>query len=510
MKAFFPKGQQIDETRLNDVTKLLGENVGHRDLLIENLHVLQDEYGYLSRDTLAALACAMKLSQVEVFETATFYAHFNVEEKAKTSPAKACSGIACQMARPHPLGPNIKTVPCVGACDKAPINDTSAATPALQNYPDLAQYQAAGGYDILKKLQARDISKDHILSELEKSKLSGMGGAGFPVARKWRFLLSSEGERALVVNADEGEPGTFKDRYCLETNPHQVLEGMLIAAEVIDAKDIYIYLRDEYPHIRNILLTELNSLRAGGLNKGRSLHLRRGAGAYICGEETALLESIEGKRGLPRIKPPYPAQSGIFGRPTLVNNVETLWRVQEILKKGAQNFIEAGYPRFYSVSGRINKPGVVEAPSGITIRQLMETYCAGMQSGHTFKAYLPGGASGGLLPAHLDNVPLAFGELEKYGCFIGSAAVVVLSDHDDMKSVVRNLMDFFNHESCGQCTPCRLGCEKISKILEHGKLDIPLLQELSAVMQSASICGLGQAAPNPLLGYLTHFAEELK
>ncbi|MCP4596443.1 NADH-ubiquinone oxidoreductase-F iron-sulfur binding region domain-containing protein [Neptuniibacter sp.] len=508
MKASFPKGRRVNEMRLSEVTKLLGEDANQRDLLIENLHVLQDEYGYLSRDTLAALAEAMRLSQAEVYECATFYAHFQVSDEPDDQHIKYCDGITCQISRQSPLPIGSKTVPCVGACSQAPVTVHDIA-PTV-NYPDLNEYQAQGGYAVLQSLQNGKIDTAFILSELEKSQLCGMGGAGFPVARKWQFLLASSGERVLVVNADEGEPGTFKDRHCLETNPHQMLEGMLIAAEVIDAKDIYIYLRDEYPHIRSLLLKELENLRQSDLCKGRTLHLRRGAGAYICGEETALLESIEGKRGLPRIKPPYPAQSGLFGRPTLVNNVETLWRVTEILNKGAQNYIDAGCPRFYSVSGRVNKPGVVEAPSGTSVNTLISEYCGGLLTGHSFKAYLPGGASGGILPAGLGDLPLSFGELEQYGCFVGSAAVVVLSDQDNMKAVVQNLMNFFDHESCGQCTPCRVGCEKIAGMFEDEKLDFSLLEELSEVMRSASICGLGQAAPNPLISAMTYFAEDFR
>ena len=387
----------------------------------------------------------------------------------------------------------------MGRCAEAPVSISSDAPMDLPDYIRFEDYD----YRTCGRTKGQT---EHILEQLEKADLRGLGGAGFPVAAKWRLLLSAPDNRALVVNADEGEPGTFKDRHCLETSPHKVLEGALIAAHVVDAKDIYIYLRDEYAIARRILTIELEKLQESGLTEGRSLHLRRGAGAYICGEETALLESLEGKRGLPRIKPPYPAQQGLFGRPTLINNVETLWRVQDILENG----IEAGQRRFFSVSGRIKRPGVYEAPVCTTAAELVSDYAGGMLDGHTFKAYLPGGASGGILPAHMADLPLGFGELERHGCFIGSGAVIILSQRDNMKRVVQNLMDFFDHENCGQCTPCRLGCEKISRMLREAKIDAALMKEAGAVMQASSICGLGQAAPNPLLTALRHFAEDFQ
>jgi len=483
MKKFFPKGRQVNPTRAQEVADLIGDNAHKRDLLIENLHCLQDHYGHLDKDTIAALADVMRLSQAQVYEVASFYAYFNLD--GNISDQKYCTSITCSLfGKGSGYG-----VPCVGQCNNAPVSFASS-DPVVT--PDYIPYEDYTYGDMPEPTQA--------LEQLDKANLRGLGGAGFPVAQKWRFFEKAVKNRVLVVNADEGEPGTFKDKHCLETNPHKVIEGALIAAHVIDAKDIYIYLRDEYAVARKILETELPKLSI----EGRTIHLRRGAGAYVCGEETALLESLEGKRGLPRIKPPYPAQEGFFGRPTLINNVETLWRVQEIIHGN----LDAGSKRFYSVSGRVNKPGVYEAPVDITIDQLINEYAGGMMTGHSFKAYLPGGASGGIMPASLANIPLNFGNLEQHGCFIGSAAVVILSDQDNMKKVVKNLMAFFDHESCGQCTPCRVGCEKLSLMLQEGDIDVGLMKELSEVMQASSICGLGQAAPNPLLGALKHFRED--
>ncbi|MDV7338446.1 NADH-ubiquinone oxidoreductase-F iron-sulfur binding region domain-containing protein [Terasakiella sp. A23] len=480
-KKFFPKGRQTDQDLVQQIQALLGADAAQADLLIENLHRVQDHYHQLDKDLIAALAQAMNLSQAQVYEVATFYAHFPIGEER--SRQKACTSLTCSLF-------GVKEgygVPCVGSCADAPVS-FSSDDPI--NLPDYIRYE--------EYTYAPLSEPDEVLQKLDEAGLRGLGGAGFSVAQKWRFLLNASNNRVLVVNADEGEPGTFKDRHCLETNPHKVLEGMLIAAHVIEADDIYIYLRDEYKTVRKILETELPKIKTG-----KTIHLRRGAGAYICGEETALLESLEGKRGLPRIKPPYPAQSGLFGRPTLVNNVETLWRVQEIMADG----IEAGSKRFYSLSGRVQNPGVYEASVDITVAELIEM-AGGMLEGHKFKAYLPGGASGGILPASKSNLPLSFGALEEHGCFIGSAAVIILSDQDNMKDVVINLMNFFDHESCGQCTPCRVGCEKIAMMLKTGPLDYDLVTELSAVMQDSSICGLGQAAPNPVLTALAHFAED--
>ncbi|WP_417841222.1 NADH-ubiquinone oxidoreductase-F iron-sulfur binding region domain-containing protein [Terasakiella sp.] len=483
-KRFFPKGRIADPSRCEKIAQLLGPNAQQRDLLIENLHIVQDAFGHLDKESISALAEVMRLSQAQVYEVASFYAHFHLN--GPPAPQQSCVSLTCAMFG----GGKGTPVPCVGRCAEAPVSlpYTQKTTPSYIDY-------AAYDYAIYRQYKGQP---DQVLHALEAANLRGLGGAGFKVADKWRFFDKAT-NAVLVINADEGEPGTFKDRHCLETNPHKVIEGALIAADVINAKDIYIYLRDEYADIRQILQTELPKIDTDG----HVIHLRRGAGAYICGEETALLESLEGKRGLPRIKPPYPAQQGLFGRPTLINNVETLWRVQDIL----QNGIEAGSKRFYSLSGRIQKPGVYEAPVTITAQELITQYGGGLLDGHKFKAYLPGGASGGILPAHLANLPLGFGELEQYGCFIGSAAVIVLSDHDNMKTVCTNLLDFFNHESCGQCTPCRVGCDKLSEMLRH-TLDTDLAQELCAVMRDSSICGLGQAAPNPLLSALTYFAED--
>ncbi|SCA58193.1 NADH-quinone oxidoreductase subunit F 2 (modular protein) [Candidatus Terasakiella magnetica] len=485
-KHFFPKGRQVDLSLYQSMKELLGADVKKRDLLIENLHRVQDHFGHLSKDHIAALADVMKLSQAQVYEVASFYAHFDLDG---TQPKeKHCTSLTCSL-----FGKGVgQAVACVGRCDEAPVSFSKDDPVKLPSYIPHEKYC----YATLMQYQGK---RDEILAELDKANLRGLGGAGFKVADKWRFLLQANGEKVLVINADEGEPGTFKDRYCLESNPHKVIEGALIAADVIEARDIYIYLRDEYAAVRKILEIELPKIDTHGC----TIHLRRGAGAYICGEETALLESLEGKRGLPRIKPPYPAQSGLFGRPTLVNNVETLWRVQDILQNGP----EAGSRRFYSLSGRINTPGVYEAPVDITADELINSYGGGMIKGHRFKAYLPGGASGGILPASKADLPLSFGSLEDHGCFIGSAAVIVLSDQDNMKNVVQNLMAFFDHESCGQCTPCRVGCEKLSHMLQT-TLDQELATELCEVMQDSSICGLGQAAPNPLLCALNHFAED--
>ncbi|HEY0834531.1 MAG TPA: NADH-ubiquinone oxidoreductase-F iron-sulfur binding region domain-containing protein, partial [Azospirillum sp.] len=433
------------------------------------------------------------------------------------------------------LGPGVRVVraPCMGACHTAPAvaighaphgNATAASVaaavaagdthPCIPAYPGFGEYRADGGYTLLSECLAHRYEVEDILHRLESANLRGLGGAGFPTGRKWRHVRHEPGPRLMAVNADEGEPGTFKDRHHLETDPHRFLEGMLIGAWAVEATDVYIYLRDEYPHIRAILSKEIAVVESAGLARHTRIHLRRGAGAYICGEESAMLESIEGKRGLPRHKPPFPSVVGLFGRPTLINNVETLFWVRDIVEKGGDwwgGFGRNGRTglRSYSVSGRVRDPGVKLAPAGITIRELIEEHCGGMAEGHVFKAYLPGGASGGILPAGMDDVPLDFGTLEPHGCFIGSAAVVVLSDQDDMRAVVRNLLAFFEDESCGQCTPCRVGTEKAVALLDRPVWDQPLLLELAAVMGAASICGLGQAAMNPLKSALKHFQDEL-
>jgi formate dehydrogenase len=439
-------------------------------------------------------------------------------------------------ALPGKLGPDVRVLraPCMGACDRAPVvavghvqvpqsslDKVAAAVAAgvhVHAYyggKDFAAYQAEGGYALLRSCLAGARSRDDIIKAVSDAGLRGLGGAGFPTGRKWTLVRAEPAPRLMAVNADEGEPGTFKDRYYLERDPHRFIEGMLLAAWVVEAAEAYIYLRDEYPEIRLMLIDELAKVEAAGLAKYTRLELRRGAGAYICGEESAMIESIEGKRGLPRHRPPYVAQVGLFGRPTLEQNVETLFWVRDIVEKGAAWFTSYGRRdrkglRSFSVSGRVKNPGVKLAPAGISARELIEEYCGGMADGHTFKAYLPGGASGGILPASMADLPLDFGTLESYGCFVGSHAVVILSDRDDMKAVALNLMKFFEDESCGQCTPCRAGTEKAVKLMAAGPWNEALLSELATAMRDASICGLGQAAPNPLVSVLKYFPDELK
>jgi len=542
-----PKGRQVDPQALAQVCALLGDRERRRDLLIEHLHLIQDRYGYLSAAHLAALAQEMKLAQTEVYEVATFYAHFDVVKEDETPPpaltVRVCDSLSCAMAGaghllrtlPNRLGADVRVVPapCMGACDRAPVcavghvqvmgATTESVSAAVAQgahahaYPtpnDFERYTRAGGYALLKACVAGARTRDDIIKAVSDAGLRGLGGAGFPTGRKWTLVRAEPAPRLFAVNADEGEPGTFKDRYYLEQDPHRFIEGMLIAAWVVEAADVYIYIRDEYPEVRLMLADEIAKVERAGLAKHARMHLRRGAGAYICGEESAMIESIEGKRGLPRHRPPYVAQVGLFGRPTLEQNVETLYWVRDIVEKGAQWFTSHGRRerkglRSFSVSGRVKKPGVVLAPAGVSARELIEEYCGGMQEGHRFKGYLPGGASGGILPAAMADLPLDFGTLEQYGCFVGSHAVVVLSDKDDMKAVALNLMRFFEDESCGQCTPCRAGTEKAATLMATGPWDQALLTELSDAMRDASICGLGQAAPNPLLCVLKYFPEEL-
>ena len=542
-KTGFPKGRFVLPKAIEEIQKLLGGHSMEREFLIENLHIIQDRHNQLPASLLAALAQKMSLSQAEVYEVASFYHHFKViKEEDQPLPkltVRICDGIACEMSgatnlfrelsKQENTDFNVVHAPCVGACNSAPVAvvgqrqiplsnakkvmraiTMGEITPVMPTYENLNTYRSLGGYEKLIECKANLLSREHVLDQLEKSGLRGMGGAGFPVFRKWKFLEGKTKPRAIVVNADEGEPGTFKDRLCFGSSPHKVLEGMLIAAWVVEAEDAYIYLRDEYPEVRQILLKEIAALEKAKLTDGVVIHLRRGAGAYICGEESALLESIEGKRGLPRNRPPYPAEQGLFGKPTLINNVETLYWVCEILRKGPDWYIGEGCPRFYSVSGRINKPGIVLAPSGVTAIELINDYCGGMTTGHDFKAYLPGGASGGILPASMAELPLDFGTLEEHGCFVGSAAVVIFSNHDQIPDVALNLIKFFADESCGQCTPCRLGCDKMIELIQKGNLDDNLIDDLSNVMHDASICGLGQAAPNPIASGLKHFKGEFK
>ncbi len=531
----FPKGRQIDAAATAEIRDLLGNRPRRADLLVEHLHMIQDKHGHISARHLAALAGEMKLSQAEVYEVATFYAHFDVIKENETPPppltVRVCDGVACQLAGAGKLlkalrdspDENVRIVgaPCMGACDSAPAAmvgknrigsadtdrvaaaiEANSTAPATTGHRDLEAYLEAGGYRLLKSCLAGERDREEVLLEIEKSGLRGLGGAGFPVARKWRFMLDAPKPRLMAINADEGEPGTFKDRHCLETDPHRVIEGALLAAWIIEAEEIYIYLRDEYPHIRRILESEIADVTAAGFGEGVTIHLRRGAGAYVCGEESALLESLEGKRGLPRNRPPYPAQAGLFGRPTLINNVESLYWLRQIVEDGAEAYQKAGRPHFYSVSGRVRNPGVKLAPAGITVARLIDDYSGGMADDHTLKAYLPGGASGGILPASMADLRLDFGTLEEYGCFVGSAAVVVLSDRDDIRAVVRNLVRFFEDESCGQCTPCRVGCEKLSMLLAEPDWNEDLIVDLAEAMREASICGLGQAAANPVVSAL--------
>ena len=541
-----PKGRQVDPRALEEVQALLIDRPRRRDLLIEHLHLIQDHYGHLSATHLAALALEMKLALTEVYEVATFYAHFDVVKDGPPPPAitvRVCDSLSCAMAGaeallarlPAILGKDVRVVraPCMGACDRAPVAavghvQTLHATPdkvaaAAKAKPhahaqkpgiDFAAYRKDGGYALLADCLSGKRTRDDLIKVVSDAGLRGLGGAGFPTGRKWSLVRAEPAPRMFAVNADEGEPGTFKDRHYLERDPHRFIEGMLIAAWVVEAADTYVYIRDEYPEIRLMLIDEIAKAEDAGLAPHTRIHIRRGAGAYICGEESAMIESIEGKRGLPRHRPPYVAQVGLFGRPTLEQNVETLFWVRDIAEKGSAWFTSQGRHdskgfRSFSVSGRVKNPGVKLAPAGITMRELVDEFCGGMQDGHTFKGYLPGGASGGILPASMADLPLDFGTLEKYGCFVGSHAVVILSDKDDIKAVALNLMKFFEDESCGQCTPCRVGTEKAAALMAQGPWNEALLTELADAMRDASICGLGQAAPNPLVCVLKYFPEEL-
>ena len=548
---FFPKGRQVDPLAVDEVRGLLGDLPRRRDLLIEHLHLIQDRYGHLSARHLAALAEEMKLAMTEVYEVATFYAHFDVVIEDETPPPaltiRVCDSLTCEMMGARNLldglqkkmGGKVRVVraPCMGRCETAPVAEVvskaghrhvTGATvvtvaeaadgghthPLNPAYTDFYAYAADGGYELLKDCLAEKRSADGLIELMSESGLRGLGGAGFPAGQKWKIVRGFAAPRLMAVNADEGEPGTFKDRFYMESDPHRFLEGMLVAAWVVEAADVYIYLRDEYPGLREVLVQEITKLKAAGLNKATAIHLRRGAGAYICGEESAMIESIEGKRGLPRHRPPYVAEVGLFGRPTLVHNVETLYWIRDIVDRGPEWFSGEGRNgragrRSFSVSGRVKEPGVKLAPAGITVKELIAEFCGGMADGHQFKGYLPGGASGGILPASMGDIPLDFGTLEEHGCFIGSAAVVILSDKDSAKDAALNLMRFFEDESCGQCTPCRVGCEKAAALMTEEVWDQALLQDLSQAMTEASICGLGQAAPNSLKMVLAHFADDL-
>jgi formate dehydrogenase len=541
-----PKGRQVEPDALKEVRKLLGNKPRRRDLLIEYLHLLQDNHGHISARHLAALAQEMRLPMAEAYEVATFYHHFDVVKEGETPPGeitiRVCDSLSCALAGAADLiaalqakAPGYVRVvhaPCMGRCDGAPaaavgknyvdraeagmllkLAKTRAIKPAMPRHARLADYVKAGGYETLASLRKGEKTPEAVINTLIEGGLKGLGGAGFPAGKKWQFVRAGESPRYLCINGDEGEPGTFKDRHYLETNPHQFLEGVLIAAWGVDAAQAYIYLRDEYPAAREILRKEIAAAEREGIVPRGFVQLRRGAGAYICGEESAMIESIEGKRGFPRHRPPYVAQVGLFGRPTLVHNVETVCWMPEILKNGAERFALRGKEghkglRSYSVSGRVKRPGVVIAPAGSTANEII-ALAGGMAEGHRFKAYLPGGASGGVLPATMADLPLDFGQLEKYGCFVGSHAVVILSDKDDMRMVAANLLKFFADESCGQCTPCRVGCEKAVRLMSEPKWNEALLCELTQVMSDASICGLGQAAPNPIRAVMKYFPEDV-
>jgi formate dehydrogenase len=545
---FSLKGRGVDPIALGEVQALLGSRPLRRDLLIEHLHLVQDRYGHLSAAHLAALAQAMRLSQTEVYEVATFYHHFDVVKEGETPPlaltVRVCDFLSCALFGsgellenlPKNLGKEIRVLctPCVGRCEVAPCvvvgqnpigNATASAvseavarrdvTCTEPRYIDYNTCRKHGGYELTANCLMGKRTREEITKVIEDSTLRGLGGAGFPTARKWKIVAAETGARLMVVNIDEGEPGTFKDRHLLETDPHRFLEGMLIAAWCSGVAEIYIYLRDEYAGCRAILEREIEQLKKSPPCALPPIHLRRGAGAYICGEESAMIESIEGKRGMPRLRPPYVAQAGLFGRPTLVHNLETLYWVREIVERGGAWFASQGRNgrkglRSFSVSGRVTVPGVHIAPAGITVKELIEEYCGGMLDGHAFYGYLPGGASGGILPASQGDLPLDFDTLQPFGCAIGSAAVVVLSDKDKASNAAKNLMAFFKAESCGKCTPCRVGTAKALRLMEAKQWNQPLLEELSQAMVSASICGLGQAAPNPVLSVMKYFPKEVR
>ena len=542
------KGRIVDINALLQVQSILGDESRAKDLLIEHLHKIQDQFGHLSAAHLVALASEMKLAPTEVYEVASFYHHFDVVKENDNAPpaltVRVCESVSCEMAGAQELigalesllgnEVRVQRVPCVGRCDMAPVavvgqntidhaqSETVKAAvdagevtqPMPEDNIDYAAYKADGGYQLYERLLADQISGDEIIETLNGTALRGLGGAGFPVGRKWEILRGQSAPRLIAINIDEGEPGTFKDRYYMLKDPHRFLEGMLIAAAVIGIDQCYIYVRDEYPSVSAILKLAIESLKKDSNYDLPHIELRRGAGAYICGEESAMIESIEGKRGMPRLRPPYVAEVGLFGRPTLEHNCETLYWIRDVVDKGSEWFDSQGRNgrkglRSFSVSGRVNKPGVHLAPAGITMRELIDEYCGGMLDGHQFYGYFPGGASGGILPASLGDIPLDFDTLQPYDSFIGSAAVIVLSDADTAKQAALNALKFFMHESCGQCTPCRVGTEKAVSIMQTDNWDIEALKDLSSVMIDASICGLGQAAPNPILSVIKYFPQEL-
>jgi NADH:ubiquinone oxidoreductase subunit F (NADH-binding)/NADH:ubiquinone oxidoreductase subunit E len=541
-----PKGRQLQDDAWDDVRSLLGDNPRQRDLLIEYLHLIQDKFGHLSAAHIRALGEEIRISMAEIYEVATFYAHFDVVKESETPPPaltiRVCDSLSCELAGAQQLkvaledGLDAKDVrvlraPCMGRCDTAPVleighNHIDHATPEkvlaaiaaqdthahVPDYEGFDAYASDGGYATLKDLRENGNWED-VQASVKESGLRGLGGAGFPSGTKWGFVRGNAGPRYLAVNGDEGEPGTFKDRYHLERTPHLFLEGMLIAAWAVEAETCFIYMRDEYPAVLQILADEIAALEQAGIVQKGYIDLRRGAGAYICGEESAMIESIEGKRGMPRHRPPYVAQVGVFNRPTLVHNVETLLWVARVCREGPEclNSTELNGRkglRSYSVSGRVANPGVYLLPAGSTITDIIDA-CGGMADGHVFKAYQPGGPSSGLLPASIHDVPLDFDTLQPLGTFIGSAAVVVLSEADSARGAALNMLRFFEDESCGQCTPCRVGCEKAVKLMQADTWDQGLLEELSTAMVDASICGLGQAAPNPIRMVMKHFADEV-
>ena len=543
------KGRQVDPKALSEVQALLGDESRQEDLLIEHLHKIQDKYHYISAAHLVALAREMKLSKAEVYEVATFYHHFDVIKEEDSAPpaltVRVCESLTCEMKGAHSLIESLESalgdevrvqkVPCIGRCNSAPVavvgmNPIEGATadrvikavtkqeigPETINPIEFDAYRASEGYNTYVACMEGEHPIEDVLKMMDDSGLRGLGGAGFPTGRKWRIVRGQQSPRVMAVNIDEGEPGTFKDKYYLDRDPHRFLEGMLIAAWATDIHEIYVYLRDEYAAIRGSLEKEIAKLLANPpVTNMPVIHMRRGAGAYICGEESAMIESIEGKRGMPRLRPPYVAQVGAFGRPTLEHNMESVYWVRDIFEKGPGFFTNHGRNgrvglRSFSVSGRVNKPGVHLAPAGISVRELIEEYCGGMEDNHTFYGYFPGGASGGILPATLGDVALDFDTLQEYGCFIGSAAIVVFSDQDRARDLAVNAMKFFEDESCGQCTPCRVGTAKAVVLMEKPEWDENLLEELSEVMVDASICGLGQAAPNPMRSVIKYFPEELK
>ena len=541
-----PKGRQFEDEALNEVKALLENRPRQKDLLIEFLHLIQDKYGYLSAQHLCALAEELKISMAEVYEVASFYAHFDIVKEDETPPPqitiRVCDSLSCELAGAEKLREELKKgldpkevrvvrAPCMGRCDAAPTLELGhnhidrASTDKVQaaiseghfhcsipEYERFKKYFSLGGYQTLLNLRLEGNWED-IQNKILASGLRGLGGAGFPSGKKWGFVRMNEGPRFIAVNGDEGEPGTFKDRFYLERTPHLFLEGMLIAAWAVEAEKAYIYMRDEYPAVLKILKEEITALEQAGIVEPGYIELRRGAGAYICGEESAMIESIEGKRGLPRHRPPFVAQVGLFGRPTLVHNVETLHWIARICREGPEilNSVEKNGRkglRTYSVSGRVKNPGIYLLPAGSTILDIIDA-AGGMMKGHTFKAYQPGGPSSGLLPSKLNDVPMDFDTLQPYDTFIGSAAVVILSDKDSARAAALNMLKFFEDESCGQCTPCRVGCEKAVKLMEKKEWDTELLEEVCKTMVDASICGLGQAAPNAIKSTIKYFNDEI-